>query len=234
VENCSAALNLVVATGRIGRQGCGYAMITGQGNGQGGREQGQKADQLPGSRDIENPDHRRYIAGVWGVPEESLPHKGLSVVPMFEAIHDGRIKALLSFCFNPAVSLPGLFTLSREQTLNLLVTAGKGYFPVDVIIALLDRDQPLQYAYFNALVEADLKDGRKELPSIHSSNYGRVIRLYAEYGGAGLLKRFIEACPNPPWKEARRICEENELWDSLRWSRRRWATSARPCGSTSN
>ena len=40
VENCMAAINLVVATGRIGREGCGYAMITGQGNGQGAREQG--------------------------------------------------------------------------------------------------------------------------------------------------------------------------------------------------
>ena len=49
VDNCMAAINLVVASGRIGREGCGYAMITGQGNGQGAREQGQKCDQLPGS-----------------------------------------------------------------------------------------------------------------------------------------------------------------------------------------
>src|SRR5262249_16221676 len=48
VENCMAAINLVIATGRIGREGCGYATITGQGNGQGGREHGQKCDQLPG------------------------------------------------------------------------------------------------------------------------------------------------------------------------------------------
>jgi assimilatory nitrate reductase catalytic subunit len=106
VENCLAAINLVVATGRIGREGCGYAMITGQGNGQGGREQGQKCDQLPGARDVENPDHRRYIAGVWGVPEESIPHKGLTAVEILEAIHAGRIKGLLSICFNPMVSLP--------------------------------------------------------------------------------------------------------------------------------
>ena len=46
--------------------GCGYATITGQGNGQGGREHGQKCDQLPGGRDIENPEHRAYIADVWG------------------------------------------------------------------------------------------------------------------------------------------------------------------------
>src|SRR5947209_20090048 len=71
VYNCMAAINLVVATGRIGREGCGYAMITGQGNGQGAREQGQKCEQLPGQRDIDNPEHRKYIAGVWGVPEET-------------------------------------------------------------------------------------------------------------------------------------------------------------------
>ena len=106
VENCLAALNLVIGSGRIGRAGCGYAMITGQGNGQGAREQGQKCDQLPGARDIENPEHRKYIAGVWGVPEESIPRKGLSAVPLLEAIHDGRIKGLLLICFNPLVSLP--------------------------------------------------------------------------------------------------------------------------------
>ncbi len=106
VDNCMAALNLVLATGRIGREGCGYAMITGQGNGQGGREHGQKCDQLPGGRDIENPEHRRYIASVWGIDEEALPGKGLSAVPIIEAIHEGRIKGLLTLSFNPAVSLP--------------------------------------------------------------------------------------------------------------------------------
>ncbi|HKV42444.1 MAG TPA: molybdopterin-dependent oxidoreductase [Blastocatellia bacterium] len=106
VDNCMAAINLVVATGRIGREGCGYAMITGQGNGQGAREQGQKSEQLPGARDIENPTHRDYIAGVWGVTEESIPRKGLSAVPLVEAIHEGKIKGLLSICFNPMVSLP--------------------------------------------------------------------------------------------------------------------------------
>jgi assimilatory nitrate reductase catalytic subunit len=106
VENCLAALNLVLATGRIGREGCGYAMITGQGNGQGAREQGQKCDQLPGARDIENPEHRRAIAEVWGVPESSIPRKGLSAVPLVEAIHAGKIRGLLLICFNPMVSLP--------------------------------------------------------------------------------------------------------------------------------
>ena len=106
VENCMAAISLAVATGRIGREGCGYAMITGQGNGQGGREQGQKADQLPGMRDIENPEHRAHIAKVWGVEESSIPHKGLTAYEIIHAIHEGKIKGMLSICFNPLVSLP--------------------------------------------------------------------------------------------------------------------------------
>ena len=148
VDNCLAALNLVVATGRIGREGCGYAMITGQGNGQGGREQGQKAEQLPGARDIDNPEDRRHMARVWGVDEATIPHKGLSVVPLFEAIHDRRIKALVSFCFNPAVSLPdGNFV--REALERLEFYANVDFFMsetaryADVVLptALMEEDE---------------------------------------------------------------------------------------------
>jgi len=106
VDNCIAMIQLAVATGRIGREGCGYAMITGQGNGQGGREQGQKCDQLPGTRDINNPEHRKYIAGVWGIDEAEMPQAGLSMPRMFEAIHEGKIKGLITICNNPTVSLP--------------------------------------------------------------------------------------------------------------------------------
>jgi assimilatory nitrate reductase catalytic subunit len=148
VENCMAALNLVVATGRIGREGCGYAMITGQGNGQGGREQGQKADQLPGARDIENPEHRRYIAGVWGVDESTIPHKGLTAVPLFEAIHDGRIKALLSFCFNPAVSLPdgnfvreALERLEFYANVDFFMSETSRYADLVLPAALMEEDE---------------------------------------------------------------------------------------------
>ena len=106
VENVVSAINLVLATGRIGKPYCGYGTITGQGNGQGGREHGHKCDQLPGNRDIENPRHREWIAGVWGVPEPEIPGKGLSAYEIVEAIHRGEIKGLLSICFNPLVSLP--------------------------------------------------------------------------------------------------------------------------------
>ena len=73
VQNVLGAINIVLASGRIGREGCGYSTITGQGNGQGGREHGQKCDQLPGARDISNPEHRNYIAGIWGMNEKEMP-----------------------------------------------------------------------------------------------------------------------------------------------------------------
>jgi len=106
VENCLAAINLVLASGRIGRPNCGYWTVVGQGNGQGGREHGQKAEQLPGWRDIGNPEHRAYIAKVWGVPAEEIPQAGVDCYEMFRKIDAGEIKGLLSICFNPKVSLP--------------------------------------------------------------------------------------------------------------------------------
>jgi assimilatory nitrate reductase catalytic subunit len=106
VENCLALINLCLATGNIGREGAGCAMITGQGNGQGGREHGQKCDQLPGQRSISDPEARAHTAKVWGIPPEEIPQAGYSAVEIMEAIHRGEIKALLSACFNPLVSLP--------------------------------------------------------------------------------------------------------------------------------
>jgi assimilatory nitrate reductase catalytic subunit len=106
VQNCLGAINIVLASGRIGQAGCGYATITGQGNGQGGREHGQKCDQLPGGRDIENAEHRAHVAKVWGVAVEELPRSGVDVYEIFRKIERGEIHALLSLCMNPVVSLP--------------------------------------------------------------------------------------------------------------------------------
>lgn len=106
VQNCLGAINMVLASGRIGRESCGYATITGQANGQGGREHGQKCDQLPGARDISNPEDRAYVAGVWGISPESLPQAGVDAYEMFRRVDRGEIRGLVSICFNPKVSLP--------------------------------------------------------------------------------------------------------------------------------
>jgi len=106
VANVLSTINIVLASGRIGRPHCGYATITGQANGQGGREHGQKCDQLPGGRDLGNPEHRAYVAGVWGMAPEELPQPGVDAYEIIRKIDRGEIKGLLSLCFNSVVSLP--------------------------------------------------------------------------------------------------------------------------------
>lgn len=105
-ENVLSYINIVLATGKIGSLGRGYGTITGQGNGQGGREHGQKADQLPGYRSINDPEHRKYVAGVWGIDESELPQAGVSAVEAFTKMREGEIRGLLSICSNMMVSLP--------------------------------------------------------------------------------------------------------------------------------
>jgi ferredoxin len=106
VQNVLGAINIALASGRIGRENCGYATITGQGNGQGGREHGQKCDQLPGMRDIGNPEHRAHVASVWGVDPTEPPEAGVDAYEIFRKIDRGEICGLLSISFNPIVSLP--------------------------------------------------------------------------------------------------------------------------------
>ena len=106
VQNALGTINLVLASGRIGKPKSGYGTITGQANGQGGREHGQKCDQLPGWRDISNPEHRKYIASVWKIDEKDIPGPGVDAYELFRKIDAGQIKGLISICFNPKVSLP--------------------------------------------------------------------------------------------------------------------------------
>ena len=113
VDNVLSYINIVLATGKIGDRGRGYGTITGQGNGQGGREHGQKADQLPGQRSINDPEHRKHVCEIWGLPEDELPQAGVSVVEMFDKMREGEIKAFLSICNNGMVSLPDTNNIRR-------------------------------------------------------------------------------------------------------------------------
>ncbi|MFI5272541.1 MAG: molybdopterin oxidoreductase family protein [Ktedonobacterales bacterium] len=122
VDNGVACANLALATGNFGRPGAGYMTLTGQGNGQGGREMGQKASQLPGEREIENAEDREYIAAVWGVPEAEIPHAGLPATLMIPAMLQGDIRGCFMICSNPMVSLPDQHTVERAlRGLDLFV-----------------------------------------------------------------------------------------------------------------
>jgi len=107
VNNVLAFINLTLALGKAGKPHCGYGCLTGQGNGQGGREHGQKADQLPGYRRLDNAADRSFVANVWGIAEQDLPAPGKSAYEMLDTLGcDGGVRALLVFGSNPAISSP--------------------------------------------------------------------------------------------------------------------------------
>src|SRR5690606_5213685 len=104
-DTVSAWINLCLATGRAGRPLSGYGCLTGQGNGQGGREHGQKADQLPGYRKLTDPAARAHVAEVWGVDPDSLPGPGRSAYELLDALGTD-IRSLLLMGSNPVVAAP--------------------------------------------------------------------------------------------------------------------------------
>ena len=123
VDTVLAFTNLMLALGRVGQPKSGYGCLTGQGNGQGGREHGQKADQLPGYRLIENPEDRAALARVWGIDAAELPGKGKSAYELLDALGpEGGIRALLVFGSNVAVASPDARNVVRKlASLDLLV-----------------------------------------------------------------------------------------------------------------
>lgn len=115
VDTALAYINLALALGLPGRSHSGWGTLTGQGNGQGGREHGQKADQLPGYRLIENDAHRAAIARVWDVPVDSLPRKGLTAVELLDACGKPEgVRALLVMGSNVAVASPDAGRVERR------------------------------------------------------------------------------------------------------------------------
>jgi assimilatory nitrate reductase catalytic subunit len=124
-DTVTAWINLALAFGLPGAPGAGYGCITGQGNGQGGREHGQKADQLPGYRSITDEHARAHIAKIWGIEAGDLPGPGRSATELLDALGTATgPKALLVFGANPVVSAPrALRVRDRLGALDLLVVA---------------------------------------------------------------------------------------------------------------
>ncbi|MFD0819519.1 molybdopterin oxidoreductase family protein, partial [Micromonospora zhanjiangensis] len=124
-DTVSAFVNLALALGLPGRPGSGYGCLTGQGNGQGGREHGQKADQLPGYRRIDDPAARAHVAAVWGVHPDDLPGPGPSAYELLSSLGTpSGARGLLVFGSNPVVSAPRAATVTdRLCALDLLVVA---------------------------------------------------------------------------------------------------------------
>ncbi|KQM83220.1 molybdopterin oxidoreductase family protein [Agromyces sp. Leaf222] len=108
-DTATAAINLALLLGLPGRAGSGYGTLTGQGNGQGGREHGQKCDQLPGYRKIVDPEARAHVAGVWGVDPADLPGPGVPAIELLKLLGvDGGVRALMVHGSNLVVSSPNV------------------------------------------------------------------------------------------------------------------------------
>lgn len=123
-DNVSGYTNMCLVTGKIGRPKAGVATFTGQGNGQGGREHGQKADALPGYRKITNPKHVEEVCKVWGITPEEMPEPGVSAYEMFELMQNKTIRGLYLLCSNPAVSAPNQnFVRAALKHLDFMVCA---------------------------------------------------------------------------------------------------------------
>ncbi|WP_307816625.1 molybdopterin oxidoreductase family protein [Nocardioides limicola] len=118
-----AWINLALGLGLPGRPHAGYGCLTGQGNGQGGREHGQKADQLPGYRMIDDPAARAHVAGVWGIDPDSLPGKGRSAYELLDSLGraDGP-KMMMVVASNIVVSAPNInHVTERLKALDFMV-----------------------------------------------------------------------------------------------------------------
>jgi len=121
VANVLSFINVALALGAVGRPFAGFGCLTGQGNGQGGREHGQKADQLPGYRSINDPAARAHIAKVWEIDEEDLPRAGRSAYELLASLGD-EVRALLVMGSNLVVSSPNAEEITRRlASIDLLV-----------------------------------------------------------------------------------------------------------------
>jgi ferredoxin-nitrate reductase len=130
VHKNNAINNLHLATGKIGKPGCGPFSLTGQPNAMGGREVGGLSHLLPGYRSVQDPKHREEVARFWGVPCEKIsPEPGLPALEQFEALAERKLKAIWILCTNPAASAPDTDLIERALRQAELVVVQDAYHP---------------------------------------------------------------------------------------------------------
>ena len=130
-------INLNLITGHIGKPGSGPFSLTGQPNAMGGREVGGLSNLLPAHRDLLNEAHRNEVEKFWQIPLGTInPKPGLTATEMFDALNEGKLKAIWIICTNPLLSLPD--ARKAEEGLN------KAKFVV--VQEISDKPETLKYA----------------------------------------------------------------------------------------
>ncbi|NET37154.1 MAG: molybdopterin-dependent oxidoreductase, partial [Cyanothece sp. SIO1E1] len=125
-------INLHLMTGNIGKPGAGPFSLTGQPNAMGGREAGGLAHILPGYRVVKNPEHRRAVEQVWGVPAGRIsPQPGLAAWDMILGLEAGTVDFLWVAATNPAVSMPDIERTKAALRQSPFTVCQDAYYPTE-------------------------------------------------------------------------------------------------------
>jgi ferredoxin-nitrate reductase len=96
----------------------------------GGREVGGLSHMLPGYRSVQDAQHREEVERFWGVPRGSVSARpGLPALEQFEALAQGKVRAIWIMCTNPAVSAPDLDLIEKALHQAELVVVQDVYHP---------------------------------------------------------------------------------------------------------
>tara|TARA_R110001592_G_scaffold346310_2_gene638831 strand:- start:9664 stop:12429 length:2766 start_codon:yes stop_codon:yes gene_type:complete len=118
-DKVNAIINCHLATGRIGKSGSGPLSLTGQPNAMGGREVGGLANQLAAHMGFEETD-LEIVSDFWKT-NKLASSPGLTAVELFDAIAEGKVKAVWIMATNPVSSLPNADKVKRALELCELV-----------------------------------------------------------------------------------------------------------------
>ena len=105
-DNARCLIALALITGQIGRSGTGLHPLRGQNNVQGASDAGLIPMVYPDYQSVEKPLIREMFETFWDTKLD--PVRGLTVVEIINAIHDGQIKGMYIEGENPAMSDPDL------------------------------------------------------------------------------------------------------------------------------
>ncbi len=104
-DNSRCLISLALMCGHVGRPGAGLHPLRGQNNVQGASDAGLIPMFLPDYQSVTDDGVRTAFNEVWGSDDFSN-EKGLTVVEIMDAIHDGHIKGMYVLGENPAMSDP--------------------------------------------------------------------------------------------------------------------------------
>lgn len=170
-DKVNSIINCHLATGRIGKPGMGPFSLTGQPNAMGGREVGGLAHQLAAHMDFATPGDIDRVARFWqtdNIPEQG----GLPAVALFDAIYEGKVKAVWVMGTNPVVSLPNADKvkaalqrcpfvvvsdcIANTDTANLadVLLPAQGWSEKDGTVTNSERRISRQRSLFNGIAEA--------------------------------------------------------------------------------